>query len=497
MWMLILAVALLLPVSSNSKLSNAVKQGVKAMATVQQVYNYPDASTQVAIIEERQKAIAFYKKQNEEAVANYLNQRAEREKIIHDIWFQKLVKENYPQVFAPQSGTWNWQNRQFLWYRYGGLWAFDLPIPGMMKDLKELDDSYDADKAFTEEWFKEEIILKVLKHNIRAMGIISKGQPLEKTSFPQELLDIAGSSKLKTEEKTSQIHVLLKKYELQSAVKPAETGKECLWSGHVDNSNFARDSERKMTPLETPPLMQVLSKTFGTENFKKGVEGDGFGARWLPNICPMFNAATLIYCWDMKPDEKTLPVYTNQLKSSSAFFDTEMNAFVAAGNVDKIKFIILSPPPKPAELMVVEVDVKATPQETREAVKAKFKGLPEDDVKKLYDNRFNIFLAEVNGGTESHPLDNPATGTRKESTDVSKATYKDFFQNTKFLDGDAKVAASSGPHNFDFYLLGIAALFLIVIAYQILKNTMTQKSELNIVFNMESPADQYTKFEVI
>eukprot|EP00493_Phyllostaurus_siculus_P027339 UN27686 len=167
-----------------------------------------------------------------------------------------------------------------------------------MEDLKALDD---PTEAFTEGWFKkhETKILEVLNHNIKAMKIKSKDQPLEETGFSKELLDIAASSVLKTEEKTSQINALFVKYELQYAVKPPSTGKECLWSGHVDNSNFAQ--EQGMTPLEAPPLMKVLSKTFGTENFPKGVSGKGFGERWLPNVCPMFNAATLIYCWDMKP----------------------------------------------------------------------------------------------------------------------------------------------------------------------------------------------------
>jgi len=508
MWMLIVAITLLLPVSSMNAITGAMNSGMQMLRQGGQalmqigsggiVPVYPDVNTQLAVIAERQTAIQLYTQQNNPTLANYLNQRAQREQRIHQ-WLQTLNPVVYSQLFVPQFGTWNWQNRQFLYGRWGGVWAHILPNPGDMRDLKALDDSYDPNKAFTEEWFKGPDVLAVLKHNINAMKIKYKDQPLEETPFSQELLDIAGSSKLKTEEKTSQINALLVKYELQYAVKPPSTGKECLWSGHVDNSNFAQ--KQGMTPLETPDLMKVLSKTFGTENFPKGVSGKGFGERWLPNVCPMFNAATLIYCWDMKPDQGTLPVYTNQLKSSSAFFDTEMNQFVGAGNVKKIKLIILSPPPTIAEVMVVEVDVvEKDPAKTRDAVKAKFASLSEDEVKKLYENRFNIFIADVNGGQESHPFADPAKGTRQESNDVSKATYKAFFKNTAFLDAKrmaSEVAASSSPDKFEFYLLGTAAFFLIVIAYHILKNIMTQKSELNIVFNMESPADQYTKFEVI
>merc|ERR1719157_68474 len=112
---------------------------------------------------------------------------------------------------------------------------------------------------FTEEWFRDPQVLEVLKYNIKVMKIKSEDSPLEDTGFCQELLDLACDSQLNVEQKTEQINVLLKKYKLEDAVKPENPGKECLWSGHVENSKFAQ--AKGMTPLETPVLMQVLSKT--------------------------------------------------------------------------------------------------------------------------------------------------------------------------------------------------------------------------------------------
>lgn len=46
----------------------------------------------------------------------------------------------------------------------------------------------------------------------------------------------------------------------------------------------------------------------------------------------------------MKPTGGVVPVYANQLKQGSAFFDAEIPLILKKGNVQYIKFIILSPP---------------------------------------------------------------------------------------------------------------------------------------------------------
>jgi len=367
-------------------------------------------------------------------------------------------------------------------------------------------------QIFTNKWFNQAAVAKTFKANIAKKQIMSNKVLLENTEFVREWIAKAAETLQPrhinlVKKKTQDFLILLQKYRLEHAVLPPAPGAECLWSGHVENSNYARYKDGR-TPLETPKLMEVLSATFGTEHFKKGTANDGFSARWLPNICPMFNAATVIYSSMMKPEGKVVPVYANQLKQGSAFFDAEIPLILRKGWVEKIKFIILSPPTKlppptggvspPAEIKkVAEVTVNVVaknPKATQQAVIEAFQNLDTKTVNDLWNAQFDV---AVNSNKqkcqdwESHPFDNPSAGTRKLGK-KAKCIYQNFFKHYK----DPRVSASLTSDRFEPQPFIASLLLFCVILLSFYKYVLRPKSELNIIFNTE-PSSHFTEFAQI
>lgn len=364
---------------------------------------------------------------------------------------------------------------------------------------------------FTNDWFNQPAVAKTFKANIAKKQIMSNKVLLENTEFVREWIAKAAETLQPrhinlVKKKTQDFLILLQKYRLEHAVLPPAPGAECLWSGHVENSNYARYKDGR-TPLETPKLMEVLSATFGTEHFKKGTANDGFSARWLPNICPMFNAATVIYSTMMKPTGGVVPVYANQLKQGSAFFDAEIPLILKKGNVQHIKFIILSPPtgvPPPAgvspppeikKVAEITVQVKANAKATQEAVIQAFQDLDTKTVTILWNNKFDVAVnsnkQKCNGEFESHPFDNPSKGTRKLGK-KAKCIYENFFKHYK----DARVSASLISDRFELQPFIASLLLFCVILLSFYKYVLRPKSELNIIFNTE-PSSHFTEFAQI
>lgn len=510
---LLLAIMLLLPTvaatgAASKLVQNGVKAGVQGLPRMAQQTNalIQRPPTNIVRYVVPQNAIVQWQKPGQYPNLNNYNQammgreyllKLEQQKRLMILGSQNMPKDALnPGLFYIMRGP------------FGGPWGFHYENPSM-KDLKELDGG-DATKMFTPEFFDNPKVAEVLKGNIAFMKIkTGDGKALEETDFVKELLDVAKED-ITPPEKTNKNYELLKKYKLEKTVQPPTHGKECLWSGHVANSNFARETDH-MTPLETPPLVEVLSKTFGTENFPNGIAGKGFNDRWMPNVCPMFNAATIIYTSNAQPKDGVLNVYVNQLKEWSAFFDVEINLFNPAdrdGTVSKINFVILSPPPSVQKYMDLSVDVVPKDAEaTKAAVKKAFQDLPKDQVQKLYDNNFDLALKA--NDEESHPFDDASAGTRKKSAKCDEI-YKGFFTNwaeggggggdkpkTDTRVADVRpVALSFISDHFEVYVVSIALLLLILIAYHFLKSMMMRKHELKIVFNTES-SNHYTEFAAI
>jgi len=396
----------------------------------------------------------------------------------------------------------------------GGPWGAKQP-----KGAKVKFDSLsgiDGDVIFDKAWFSNKKVAEVFKENIRKMGITTKQkgkeQLLAETNFVQKWIQVAAKTISAADaeknpdlvkQKSKQFLDLLYGFELQHAVRPPKTGKECLWSGHVANSEYARGEPDLMTPLETPPLMEVLSATFGTEHFKKGTAKDGFKGRWLPNVCPMFNAATVIYSSMMRPTGGVVSVYVNQIKEWSAFFDSEIPLFLKKGFVKQIKFIILSPPPSVAKIYELTVPVVAgKAKDTQAKVMEAFRSLDYNIVVKLWNNRFDVAVKEnkqnCKGSEESHPFADASAGTRKEDEEAD-CIYRKFFRNWDnkgVKPGGKRVSASLTSDRFELQAFITTLLLFCVLLLSFYKCVLPPKNELNVIFNTE-PSSHYTEFAQI
>lgn len=357
----------------------------------------------------------------------------------------------------------------------------------------------DTADAFTTAWWKKKEVADALKANLQTAGItVTIGGADKMDDLVREWLELAWWDKIDTRSKGGEYYDLIKAYGLEQYCQIPTKGKEVLWSGHVENSKFAAKSENGgMTPLESTKLAEALSETFGTENFPVGIGETGFGSKWLPTAGPMFNGATVVYSTKMEPTNGLLKVYVNQLKEGAVFFKTECELIMEITGDKRIKnleFVFMTNPETVASYHTetINVDGKNGDQAKAEVLKH-MKGLPEATVKLLWDNFFNVAVSSVEGGKESHPLDDKSKGTRKKDPDAAKI-YKGFFTNFKEVaraeqesktagESPAEVKVAFSLEYSSYTMVAVAALVAFGLLYAFYYST--KKTELSIAFNNE------------